>query len=75
MCTALTVLSHTIPHQLCRCEVKDVLCHTIPHQLCRCEVKDVHGLQTSVSTQSEESDSFLLLLRSPAISLGFTIFG
>ena len=34
-------MHHTIPHQLCRCEVKDVH-HTIPHQLCRCEVKDVH---------------------------------
>ena len=40
-----------------------VLYHTIPHELCRCQVKDVHGLQSFVSTHSEESDSSLFILR------------
>ena len=40
----------------------DVLYHTIPHELCRYEVKDVHGLQSFVSTRSEESDSMLFTL-------------
>ena len=44
------------------CLTLDVLYHTIPHQLCRCEVKDVHGLQSFVSTRSEESDSLLFIL-------------
>ena len=39
-----------------------VLYHTIPHELCRCLVKDVHGLQSFVSTHSEESDSLLFIL-------------
>ena len=39
-----------------------VLYHTISHQLCQCEVKDVHGLQSFVSTHSEESDSLLFIL-------------
>ena len=38
----------------------NVLYHTIPHRLCGCEVKDVRGLQSFVSTHSEESDSLLL---------------
>ena len=38
-----------------------VLYHTVAHQLCRCEVKDVHGLQSFVSTHSEESDSLLFI--------------
>ena len=38
-----------------------VLYHTILHQLCRCEVKDVHGLQSFVSTHSEERDSLLFI--------------
>ena len=40
----------------------NVLYHTIPYQLCGCEVKDVHGLQSFVSTHSEESDSWLFIL-------------
>ena len=36
--------------------------HTIPHQLCGCEVKDVHGLQSFVSTHSEEGDRLLFIL-------------
>ena len=39
----------------------NVLYHTIPHQLCRCEVKDAHGLQSFVSTHSEESDRLLFI--------------
>ena len=35
----------------------NVLYHTIPHKLCRCEAKDVYGLQSFVSTHTEESDS------------------
>ena len=41
----------------------NVLCHTIPHKLCSWEVKDVHGLQSFVSTHSEESDSLLFVHR------------
>ena len=37
----------------------NVLHHTIPHGLCRGEVKYVHGLQSFISTHSEESDSSL----------------
>ena len=38
------------------------LYHTIPHKLFGCEVKDVHGLQSFISTHSEESDSVLFTL-------------
>ena len=40
----------------------NVLYHTIPHELCGCEVKDVHGLQSFVSSHSEDSDSALFIL-------------
>ena len=40
----------------------NVLYYTIPHELCMCEVKDVHGLQSFITTHSEESDSLLFIL-------------
>ena len=42
------------------------LYHTIPHELFRCKVEDVYGLQSFISTHSEDSDSlpfFLCLLQ------------
>ena len=39
----------------------NVLYHTIPHELFKCEVKDVYGLQSFVSTHSEESGSLLFV--------------
>ena len=39
----------------------NVIYQAIPHELCRCEVKDVHGLQSFVSTHSEESGSLLFV--------------
>ena len=44
------------------CLTINVQYHTIPHELCRCQVKDVHGLQSFVSTHSEESDSLIFIL-------------
>ena len=38
------------------------LCHTIPHKLCGREVNGVQGLQSFVSTHSEESCSGLFIL-------------
>ena len=40
----------------------DVLYHTVNRELCRCQVKDVHGLQSFVSANSEESVSLLFIL-------------
>ena len=40
----------------------NILYHTIPHELCGCRGKDVHGLQSFVLTQSEESDRLLFIL-------------
>ena len=39
-----------------------MLYQTIPYELCRCEMKDVHGLQSFISTHSEESASLLFIL-------------
>ena len=44
------------------CTALNVLYHTIPHQLCGCQGRDVHGLQSFVSTHSEESDSVPFIL-------------
>ena len=40
----------------------NVLYHTIPHKLCGCGINNVHGLQSFVSTHSEESGSVLFIL-------------
>ena len=78
----LKVLYHTIPHQLCRCEVKDVHClqsFVSTHS----EENDslfFHPLFAvtdafNVGIFERGFSLFFLFLRSPAISLGFTTFG